>query len=69
MKNNIKVKRKIIGLTQEELANKISVSSRTIKAWKVVSRYTIFPDEYPIDYCKDDTGDFISYNNGIFTFH
>lgn len=32
MKNNIKVERAIKGLTQEELANKISVSRQTINA-------------------------------------
>jgi len=32
MKNNIKVERAIIGLTQEELANKVSVSRQTINA-------------------------------------
>ncbi len=32
MKNNIKVERAIKGLTQEELANKVSVSRQTINA-------------------------------------
>jgi putative transcriptional regulator len=32
MKNNIKVERAINGLTQEELANKVSVSRQTINA-------------------------------------
>ncbi|MFZ1677904.1 MAG: helix-turn-helix transcriptional regulator [Saprospiraceae bacterium] len=32
MKNNIKVERAIMSLTQEELANKISVSRQTINA-------------------------------------
>lgn len=32
MKNNIKVERAIKGITQEELANKISVSRQTINA-------------------------------------
>jgi len=32
MKNNIKVERAILNLTQEELANKISVSRQTINA-------------------------------------
>jgi putative transcriptional regulator len=32
MKNNIKVERVIKGLTQEELANKVSVSRQTINA-------------------------------------
>lgn len=32
MKNNIKVERAIAGLTQEELANRISVSRQTINA-------------------------------------
>ena len=32
MKNNIKVERAIKGLTQEDLANKISVSRQTINA-------------------------------------
>ena len=32
MKNNIRVERAIKGLTQEELANKISVSRQTINA-------------------------------------
>jgi len=32
MKNNIKVQRAIKGLTQEELANKVSVSRQTINA-------------------------------------
>lgn len=32
MKNNLKVERAIMGLTQEELANKISVSRQTINA-------------------------------------
>lgn len=32
MKNNIKVERAIINMTQEELANKVSVSRQTINA-------------------------------------
>ena len=32
MKNNIKVERAIKGLTQEDLANKVSVSRQTINA-------------------------------------
>jgi putative transcriptional regulator len=32
MKNNIKVQRAILNITQEELANKISVSRQTINA-------------------------------------
>ena len=32
MKNNIKVERAILNLTQEELANRISVSRQTINA-------------------------------------
>jgi putative transcriptional regulator len=32
MKNNIKVERAIKGITQEELANKVSVSRQTINA-------------------------------------
>jgi putative transcriptional regulator len=32
MKNNIKVERAILNLTQEDLANKISVSRQTINA-------------------------------------
>ena len=32
MRNNIKVERAILNLTQEELANKISVSRQTINA-------------------------------------
>jgi len=32
MKNNIKVQRAINGLTQEDLANKVSVSRQTINA-------------------------------------
>ena len=32
MKNNIKVQRAIKGLTQEDLANKVSVSRQTINA-------------------------------------
>jgi putative transcriptional regulator len=32
MKNNIKVERAILNLTQEELANKIAVSRQTINA-------------------------------------
>ena len=32
MKNNIRVERAILNLTQEELANKISVSRQTINA-------------------------------------
>ena len=32
MKNNIKVERAIKGMTQEELANKVSVSRQTINA-------------------------------------
>jgi len=32
MKNNIKVERAIKGLTQEELANRVSVSRQTINA-------------------------------------
>jgi putative transcriptional regulator len=32
MKNNIKIERAIRGLTQEELANKVSVSRQTINA-------------------------------------
>lgn len=32
MKNNIKVERAVKGLTQEELANKVSVSRQTINA-------------------------------------
>ena len=32
MKNNIRVERAINGLTQEELANKVSVSRQTINA-------------------------------------
>jgi len=32
MKNNIRVERAIKGLTQEELANKVSVSRQTINA-------------------------------------
>jgi putative transcriptional regulator len=32
MKNNIKVERAIHGLTQEELANKVSVTRQTINA-------------------------------------
>ena len=32
MKNNIKIERAIKGLTQEELANKVSVSRQTINA-------------------------------------
>ncbi len=39
MKNNIKVERAIKGLTQEELANKVSVSRQTINAMEA-NKYT-----------------------------
>ena len=38
MKNNIKVERAIKGLTQEDLANKVSVSRQTINAMEA-SKY------------------------------
>ena len=39
MKNNIKVERAIKSLTQEELANKVSVSRQTINAMEA-NKYT-----------------------------
>ena len=39
MKNNIKVERAIKNLTQEELANKVSVSRQTINAMEA-NKYT-----------------------------